>query len=107
MQARDPQGNGTLSANHREMLEQASAIDPAVIVERGYWTANGPQDLAGLGFAAYQIPGRSFPGLVIPHRDPSGEYTHSVLRPDHPRTTRSGRVVKYDQPAGVGLRLDV
>ena len=89
------------------MLEQDSAIDPAIIAERGYWSAQRPTDLAGAGFAAYQIPARCFPALVIPHHDPSGEYTHSVLRPDHPRITDAGKVIKYVQPAGVGLRLDV
>jgi hypothetical protein len=96
-----------LAEHHRLMLEQASAIDPAVIAERSYWTAQGPKDLLGLGFKAYQIPNSRFPALVIPHHDPSGEDTYSVLRPDHPRTTRAGRIVKYEQPADVGLRLDV
>ena len=45
--------------------------------------------------------------FAFAQHDPSGEYTYSVLRPDHPHTTQKGRVVKYMQPAGVGLRLDV
>jgi hypothetical protein len=97
----------TLAEHHRVMLERDSAIDPAVITERGYWTARGPGDLVGFGFKPYQIRERGFPALIVPQHDPSGERTYSVLRPDHPRTTSAGRVVKYDQPAGVGLRLDV
>ena len=96
-----------LAPHHRAMLEQASAISPEVIAERGYWTAERWQDLEGLQFRGTQKPLESFPALVAPQHDPSGEYTYSVLRPDRPRTKRNGDVIKYEQPKGVGLRLDV
>jgi putative DNA primase/helicase len=95
-----------LAAHHRAVLEQGSAIAPDVILERGYWTAYSWQDLDGLSFSGPQKARERFPALVIPQHDPSGAETYSVLRPDCPRILR-GREVKYEQPAGVGLRLDV
>jgi hypothetical protein len=44
---------------------------------------------------------------VIPQHDPSGAYTHSVVRWDRPRSGAKGRQIKYDQPFGTGVRLDV
>ena len=96
-----------LSDAHRLVLTQASAIAPEVIAERGYWTAADWRELDGLGFTGTQKRKECFPALVIPQYDPSGAYTHSVLRWDRPRIDAKGRAIKYDQPAGAGLRLDV
>ncbi len=93
-----------LSPQHRAVLERAIAAE--VITERGYWTAIHWLELAGLGFRGTQKRPECFPALVIPQHDPTGEYTYSVLRWDTPRFLHE-REVKYDQPAGVGLRLDV
>lgn len=97
---------GHLLEAHRQVLTVASGIDPQVIAERGYWSATRWQQLDGLGFRGSQKQEICFPALVIPQRDPSGEYTYSVLRWDRPRIVGE-REVKYDQPAGAGLRLDV
>lgn len=98
-----------LSEQHRLVLTEGSGISPAVIAERGYWTATSVADLDGLGFKGTQKGSGTdlFPALVIPQHDPTGELTHSVLRYDRPRTRRDGGVIKYEQPAGYGLRLDV
>src|SRR5215469_1798073 len=90
---------GSLSDPHRAVLEQASAIAPAVIEERGYWTADDWQQLDGLGFRGTQKRPDSFPALVIPQHGPGGEYTHSVIRYDRPRVRRNGDAIKYEQPA--------
>lgn len=97
----------TLAAHHREVLEKGSGISPDVIGERGYWTAYRWQDLDGLNFRGSQKRPECFPALVIPQHGPDGEYTCSVLRWDRPRISRAGKEIKYEQPAGVGLRLDV
>jgi hypothetical protein len=91
------------------VLEEGSAILPELIAERGYWTAQRWQDLEGVipPFKGTQKAPEQFPALVIPHHGPDGNYTYSVLRPDLPRTDRQGNETKYEQPAGVGLRLDV
>ena len=96
-----------LSDQHRALLEQGSRIAPEVIDERGYWTATHPRQLDGLGFSRVQTALQRLPALVIPHYGPDGQYTYSVLRPDRPRSSATGRLIKYEQPAGVGLRLDV
>ena len=97
----------TLAPHHRALLEQGSAIDPAVIAERGYWTATSWPQLDGLLFRGTQKFPDCFPALVVPQHDPSGEYTYSVIRYDRPPVRKNGRVMKYLQPAAVGLRLDV
>lgn len=96
-----------LSTAHRKVLEQCSAIAPEVIAERRYWTANDWTELDGLGFKGLQKAREHFPALVIPQNDPTGEYTYSVLRYDRPRIRQNGDSIKYEQPAGQGLRLDV
>jgi hypothetical protein len=112
MKPRDHQSNSNgaheLSAQHQLMLEQGSAISPEVIAERGYWTASRWQDLEDLvpPFRGGQKASERFPALVIPQYGPDGEHTYCVIRPDRPRTLRA-KVVKYEQPAGTGLRLDL
>ena len=90
-----PQG-GNLSDVHRGMLFEESGIDPAVVAERGTFTARRgrdvPQDRG-------KLPAK--PGLVFPVHTLDGEIFHR-LRPDNP-----GRGPKYMQPAGHPNRLDV
>jgi hypothetical protein len=96
-----------LSPQHFTVLTQGSAIAPEVITERGYWTATDWRELDGLGFRGSQKRLECFPALVIPQHDPSGAYTHAVARWDRPRIGAKGRQIKYDQPFGAGVRLDV
>ena len=96
-----------LLERHLETLLVGSAISLEVIRERGYRSAITWQDLDGLGFRGTQKRAECFPAMVIPLYDPTGCYTHSVVRWDHPRIDAKGREVRYDQPFGVSLRLDV
>jgi putative DNA primase/helicase len=98
-----------LAQHHRRVLEEGSAILREVIQQRGYWTAERWQDLEELvpPFRGTQKAPEQFPCLVIPQHGPDGEYTYSVLRPDCPRVDRKGKMAKYVQPAGAGVRLDV
>lgn len=96
-----------LADHHRITLEQGSGIAPEVIDERGYWTAMDWRQLDGLLFRGTQKRPECSPALVIPQHDPAGDYTYAVLRYDRPRTRQNGDVIKYEQPAAVGLRLDV
>ena len=102
-----PQDSRVLAPHHRLLLEQASGISPDVIAERGWWTARLWGDLDGLGFHGTQKLPPNFPALVVPQHDPSGEYTYSVIRYDVTPVRRNGQPMKYIQPKGVGLRLDV
>lgn len=97
-----------LLPHHRLTLEEGSGIHPDVIAERGYWSAEKWQDLDGLVFRSTQkARPENYPALMIPQYDPAGALTYHVLRYDRPRVTREGRVIKYEQPGGAGLRLDV
>ncbi len=96
-----------LLPHHRLVLEEGSGIHPDVIAERGYWSAEKWQDLDGLGFKSYQKIPDAFPSLMIPHYDVAGALVYHVLRYDRPRITRELKAIKYEQPAGWGLRLDV
>lgn len=96
----------TLAPHHRRLLEQGSGIAAEVIEERGYWSALRWPELQGLPFRGSQKRKGSFPALVIPQYGPDGEYTYSVLRYDSPPLVK-GKPMKYVQPAGVGLRIDI
>ncbi len=93
----------TLSAKHRHMLEVESGIAPEVIAARGYFTETRPAALATLGFAAYQCR----PGLVLPECTTAGIQRGHKLRPDNPRLDASGKIVKYENPAGARHQIDV
>jgi putative DNA primase/helicase len=96
-----------LLESHLAVLRVASGISDEVIAERDYWSAPEWQALDGLGFRGTQKRPECFPALVIPQYDLTGELTYSAVRWDVPRFGKDGREIKYDQPAGVGLRLDV
>jgi hypothetical protein len=100
-------GPQVLLPRHFELLHVLSGIATEVIDERGYWTASDWKQLGGLGFRSNQMRLQCFPALVIPQYGPDGQYAHSVLRWERPFITAKGREIKYEQPASVGLRLDV
>lgn len=97
-----------LSDAHKAMLSQHSGITPEVIAARGYFTATDANTLYGLGFSPKQC--QSVPGLVIPIHTPDGGNGLYRYRPDKPRMVkRRNRLepLKYEQPKGAALRLDV
>jgi hypothetical protein len=89
-------------AQHAELLH-ASGIPVDVARERGYVSAQHKADLARRGFAVSQ---RIVPALVIPLHSVSGEVVGYQARPDEPRM-KNGKIVKYEQPAGATMQLDV
>jgi hypothetical protein len=90
--------------HHRHMLMKESGIDPAVVAERGYYTAKTKAQLARLGFSEGQ---RRTPALVVPMYSPAGELVTHQIRPDSPREHGDGKAIKYETPAGSPIRLDV
>jgi putative DNA primase/helicase len=96
----------TLSDNHLFMLTQESGISEEVIASRGYWTCEDEEDLIELGFNKRQ---RRTPCLVIPVRGITGEVLFHRIRPDDPRPDpeKLDKVIKYDQPVGVPVALDI
>jgi hypothetical protein len=92
-----------LSDRHRQMLEMESAIAPEVIESRGYRTIADVEELLDLGFQPYQA---LIPGLLIPLHDPWGNISSYQYRPDDPRKSSDGKIVKYETRAGHGQVLD-
>src|SRR5215211_9253009 len=94
----------TLLPAHRRMLLEESGISPAVIAQRGYYSARTKKELARLGFSERQ---RRAPALVVPMYSPAGELVTYQIRPDAPRQEGDGKRIKYETPAGSPIRLDV
>jgi replicative DNA helicase len=91
----------SLAARHVEELK-ASALDAAIIAERGYRTVSDPHELPE-AFADYQRR----PGLLMPIRDVSGDIVSWQLKPDIPRFAKGGKPIKYETAAGGRQCLDV
>jgi hypothetical protein len=85
-------------------LLAASAISPEVARQRGYRSIDVKKCLEELGFERYQ---RNVPGLLIPLHRADGSVWGYQYRPDTPRVTRAGTVVKYETPAGQRNGIDV
>ncbi len=88
---------------HYSHLRAGSGISAEVILERGYKSLLGKSELDKLGFAPAQ---QRTPGILIPLWGVDGKKIGYQYRPDRPRLDRRGRPVKYETPAGSGLRLD-
>jgi hypothetical protein len=88
-----------LSPEHLRALVEGSAIAPEVISERGYRTATDAGELEKLDLAHYQ---RQVPALVVPVYGVDGKLRFHRARPDNPRGD-----VKYEQPTGTSVVLDV
>ena len=82
---------------------RASSISDDVIAERGYRSVGTAAEIMRLGFKQQQA---RTPALLMPIHDVHGELAGYSLRPDEPRVI-DDRVVKYEQPKGSTLRLDV
>lgn len=94
-----------LAPHHRHQLEIGSGISSEVIAARGYWTANTMAQVPP-GFADYQLQTWMFPMLVIPQWNTVGRVFGHILKPDHPRRDRDGKVIKYEAQPGSPLGFD-
>jgi uncharacterized protein DUF3854 len=104
MVPKDSSEGASLADNHSELIA-ASAIDPEVANQRGYFTATRKNQLAALSFPPSQ---QLVPSLVNPVWGVSGEIVGYQLRPDRPRIDRkSGKPRKYETLAGMRMALDV
>src|SRR5215212_6277759 len=90
--------------DHRRQLVEESGLAPRVILDRGYRTVKTKAELEGLGFSR---PQQRAPALVIPMYGPTGELVTHQIRPDNPRKSNEGKLVKYETPAKSRVRLDV
>ena len=106
--------NGRLSEIHLKILREESGISEEVIEARGYRTVVDEKELIPLGFSTAQ---RRTPGLLIPCYGPDGSNGFFSFRPDSARVIEDRRkrepdgnykqrVIKYETPAGSGVRLD-
>ena len=92
-----------LTQAHLEHL-LAAGISLEVIRERGYRTIDVAKRLEEFGFSKAQ---RRVPGILIPLHAPDGSPAGWQYRPDDPRLNAKGNPIKYETPAGAGLRLDM
>jgi P4 family phage/plasmid primase-like protien len=110
----------TLSGVHQRELIDGSAIDPAVIAERGYVTVARPNaglldaygrdtrdQLKAQGFPSWAIrEDYYFPGLLIPQYTPSGTRYAGQFKPFRAVPGRDGKPQRYASARGAA-RLDV
>jgi hypothetical protein len=94
--------SNALLSQHVEFLTQ-SAISPEVAQARGYRSLNSRKEIQDLGFQPRQ---GNVPALAIPIRDVHGKEAYSLIRPDTPRV-KNNRKIRYEQPQGTVLKLDV
>lgn len=92
-----------LLIKHLEHLK-ASAISLDVIKERGYTTVMGRKVLKDAGFSPAQ---QRAPGILMPLYSPDGSSSGLQYRPDHPRAGTNERIIKYENPSGSSIRLDI
>src|SRR6266850_1303505 len=95
-----------LAPHHREQLTQGSGIAPEVIADRGYRSIRSPggySELKPHGFTRAQA---NLPGLLLPLWTTDRKNGLMVYRPDVPRQDRNGKLIKYELPKDVGVRLD-
>ena len=96
-----------LSAIHREELNQASAIELTVIVERGYRTLKY-EDRDQLAALDIHLQSKSnFPGLLLPMFRATGELISAQFKPANPATIKGRPVNRTFSPSGKGNHLDV
>jgi hypothetical protein len=82
----------SLLEHHWRLLAEESGIAPAVIAERGYWSATTTSELAELGFSKLQ---QRVPALVLPKTTTAGVNGAYEIRPDSP-AVHSGATEKSD-----------
>ena len=110
MQSNNNTNHGPFSTAIPSLLEYhlqhltTSAISLDVIRERGYESVLGKERLRDRGFSTAQ---QRTPGILIPLHGPDGSQAGYQYRLDKPRLNQKGKVVKYDNPLGSSVRLDV
>ncbi|MFC1951812.1 DUF3854 domain-containing protein [Chloroflexota bacterium] len=92
-----------LLQSHFEHLT-SSAISIDVIMERGYRSVLGKKALIDTGFSKAQ---QRYIGILIPLHGVDGTIVGYQYRPDHPRIDARDRAIKYENPTGSSVRLDV
>ena len=92
-----------LLQKHLEYL-QTSAISIDVIRGRGYKSVLGKTPLKEAGFGKVQ---QRVPGILIPLHGVDGTVIGFQYRPDKPRLNARGKPIKYENPTGSSVRLDV
>jgi len=97
------QGVPELLNKHLEHLK-TSAISIEVIKERGYRSVLGKPPLKEAGFSKAQ---QRAPGILIPLHGVDGSPIGYQYRPDNPRLNAKGKPIKYENPAGSSIRLDI
>ena len=90
-------------SQHATLLAD-SAISPEVARARGYMSVDTKKRLENLGFERYQ---RSVPGLLIPAHRADGSVWGYQYRPDEPRVTKAGSVIKYETPKDQRNGIDI
>lgn len=93
-----------LSKRHRRELKKGSGISKAVSEARGYRTVTDKTELLKETYEGQQL---RVPGLLVPIRDVAGSVRAVQYKADDPRTNADGDPVKYDNPKGSRLVLDV
>lgn len=81
-----------------------SPLSLDMIKERSYRSVLGRKDLKTLGFSRAQ---QLIPGILIPLWGPDGSSAGHQYRPDNPRLNSKGKPVKYENPTGSSVNLDV
>lgn len=93
-----------LDSSHARQLAQ-SALTESTIQQRGYATLSQRERLRECGFSPAQQ--RRIPGLLLPLWNVRGEQQGWQYRPDTPRQTKEGRILKYETPYGMRMMLDI
>jgi hypothetical protein len=115
-----PPGVTALSDKHREHL-RTSGLTDEIIAERGYVTVLGPAGLKALDgrfsspaqLKALDRGGLAYPQYALGNRQPADPAEpwraahHWEVKPDQPRTNKSGKITKYERPQGVPQIPDV
>ena len=83
---------------------QASAISEALIAARQYQTVRYQNELKRFGFGESQ---RRVPALLLPVWNAYGEIVSYQARPDYPRVSKKGKAIKYENPTGTPMMIDV
>lgn len=96
-----------LKEEHLKTLVEGSSIDPAVVAERGYYTAEKKAQLRKAGFSDYQTRTHNVPGILMPVHTVSGGVGLHIYRPDVAAPNSKGKLAKYVMPSGCEMTLDV